>query len=211
MTNKLLRHPLQIVTVFVVVSFTWAMFSYGQTVEASQAMARFTARISLFIFALTFAASSLHKLFRSDFTTELLKNRRFFGIGFAYSHTVHLLAIALFFKLSGTQPPWLSVIFGGLAYLLMYAMAFTSNDASVKKLGAKNWKILHKIGIHYLWFIFFFSYLKRFLPSPANAPKPGGSKIEFVIAFIVVLTIMLVRITAAVTSKTGKQAAAVTE
>jgi methionine sulfoxide reductase heme-binding subunit len=205
MTKKLLRHPFQIVTFLIIASFAWAMFAYGQSVDASQAMTRFTARISLFIFALVFSASSLHKLFRSDFTAELLRNRRRFGISFAFSHTVHLLAIIIFLRLSGDEAPMFTLVFGGLAYLLIYAMAFTSNDWSVKKLGAKNWKILHKFGVFYLWLIFFITYLRRILPSKVDEPKPGGTKTEFIIAFIVVLAILCLRIGAAISVRAGKQ------
>jgi DMSO/TMAO reductase YedYZ heme-binding membrane subunit len=193
------------VTVLVVVSLAWAIFYYGQTVEAAQAMVRFTARISLFIFALVFSASSLHRLFGSDFTAALLRNRRQFGVSFALSHTVHLLSIIIFFSLSGDQAPKLTLIFGGLAYLLIYAMAFTSNDWSVRKLGAKNWQRLHKLGVFYIWFIFFITYLRRILPGKADEPKPGGTKTEFIIAFLVVLVILSLRIVAAVSERAGRQ------
>lgn len=168
-------------------------------------MTRFTARISLFIFALVFTASALHKLFRSASTAELVRNRRSFGISFAFSHTVHLFALATFLRLSGNEAPKLTLIFGGLAYVIIYVMAFTSNDWSVKKLGARNWKMLHKIGIFYIWFIFFVTYLRRLLPSKAGDPRPGGTKTEFTIAFIVILAILCVRIAAAISAKAGKQ------
>jgi methionine sulfoxide reductase heme-binding subunit len=211
MTSRLLRYPFQIVTVLLMASLIWAVLSYGQTVEAAQAMVRFTARISLFIFSLVFVASSLHRIFRSDFTAALLKNRRQFGVSFAFSHTAHLLSIIIFFRLSGTQAPMLTLIFGGLAYLLIYAMAFTSNNWSVKKLGAKNWKILHKVGVFYIWSIFFITYLGRVLPGKVDEPKPGGTKTEFVIAFLVVLAILSLRIAAAVSAKASKPAEVVSE
>jgi sulfoxide reductase heme-binding subunit YedZ len=211
MANRWIRYPFQIVTLIIVVSLVWAIVAYGQTVDAAQAMTRFTARISLLIFSLVFAASALHKLFRSDFTAELLRNRRQWGVSFAFSHTVHLLAIITFFRLSGNPPPLLSVIFGGLGYVLLYACAFTSNDASVKKLGAKNWKRLHKTTVFYLWFIFFLTYLKRLLPDKIDAPKPGGTKIEFVIGFLLLLAILSIRIAAAVSARAGKKSQALTE
>jgi methionine sulfoxide reductase heme-binding subunit len=206
MTNRLLRYPFQIVTLLLIVSLIWAVLAYGQTVEAVQAMVRFTARISLFIFSLVFVASSLHRIFPGDFTAALLKNRRQFGVSFAYSHTLHLLSIIIFFSLSADQPPLLSLIFGGLGYLLIYVMAFTSNNWSVKKLGAKNWKMLHKIGGFYIWSIFFLTYLGRILPGNVDEPKSGGTKTEFVIAFLVVLAILALRIAAAVSAKASQPA-----
>jgi methionine sulfoxide reductase heme-binding subunit len=53
-----------------------------------------------------------------------------------------------------------SLLGGGLAYALMFAMAATSNDASMRALGIW-WKRLHRAGLHWIWFIFAFSYLKR--------------------------------------------------
>jgi DMSO/TMAO reductase YedYZ heme-binding membrane subunit len=211
MTSRLIRYPLPIVTLFMVVSLVWAIMVYGQSVEAAQAITRFTARISLFVFAWVFTASALHKLLGSDFTAELLRNRRQWGIAFAYSHTIHLFAILLFFRLSGNPPPVLSLIFGGMGYVLLYALAFTSNDGAVKRLGAKNWKRLHKTGVYYLWFIFFLTYLKRLMPDRVEAPRPGGTKMEFVIGFVILLAILVIRITATVVAKTDKKSKTLTE
>jgi methionine sulfoxide reductase heme-binding subunit len=205
MIKKLLGYPFQIVTFLAIASLAWAIFTYGQSVEASQAITRFTARISLFIFALVFSASSLHKLLRNDFTAELLRNRRGFGVSFAFSHTIHLLALIIFFRLSNNEVPKLTLIFGGLAYFLTYAMAVTSNDWSVRKLGAKNWKLLHKIGIFYIWLIFFITYLRRILPAKAGEPGPGGTKTEFIVGFIIILALLCLRIAAAISARTGRQ------
>ena len=43
-----------------------------------------------------------------------------------------------------------SIIGGGFGYLLMYAMALTSTDKMVRRVGIKNWRMLHSIGINYL-------------------------------------------------------------
>jgi DMSO/TMAO reductase YedYZ heme-binding membrane subunit len=59
-----------------------------------------------------------------------------------------------------------AILGGGAAYGLMYLMALTSNDFSMRKLG-KNWKRLHIIGIYYSWLIFFQSYAQSiFLSDP---------------------------------------------
>jgi DMSO/TMAO reductase YedYZ heme-binding membrane subunit len=39
-------------------------------------------------------------------------------------------------------------------------MAATSNDASVRRLGAKNWQRLHKTGSYLIWIGLFTSYLR---------------------------------------------------
>jgi DMSO/TMAO reductase YedYZ heme-binding membrane subunit len=50
---------------------------------------------------------------------------------------------------------WLSLVFGGFAYVLIVAMALTSSDRMVARLGPSRWRALHRFGIHYVWFIFF--------------------------------------------------------
>ena len=46
-----------------------------------------------------------------------------------------------------------TAIFGGLAYVLIWIMALTSNRASQRRLGA-NWARLHRFAMHYLWLVF---------------------------------------------------------
>lgn len=73
-----------------------------------------------------------------------------------------LLAISLEEPLGRIVP----VVAGALKldgeYVLLYAMALTSNDASQRAMGIW-WKRLHTVGIHWLWFIFTFSYFGRIM------------------------------------------------
>jgi DMSO/TMAO reductase YedYZ heme-binding membrane subunit len=64
-----------------------------------------------------------------------------------------------------------TLIGGGLAYVFLFAMTATSFDRAQTWLGHRAWKILHTTGMHYIWLIFFNSYLPRALKtSPAYAP-----------------------------------------
>src|ERR1043165_3907195 len=54
---------------------------------------RATARTSVVLFALAFAASALRRRWPNAFTTWLLRNRRQLGVSFASSHAIHLLTI----------------------------------------------------------------------------------------------------------------------
>ena len=40
-------------------------------------------------------------------------------------------------------------------------MALTSTDKAQHWLSIKNWKKLHLIGVYYLWFVFFMTYVKH--------------------------------------------------
>jgi methionine sulfoxide reductase heme-binding subunit len=137
--------------------------------EQLRLAARYTARASFAIFIVTYSASALLRLWPSDLTKSLVRHRRQWGLGFALVHTVHLAALSWFNIAIANTPGLQTLLGGGLAYGLMYVMAFTSNDSSVKALGVW-WKRIHTAGIHWLWFIFTFSYFGR-LFDPAMAAQ----------------------------------------
>jgi methionine sulfoxide reductase heme-binding subunit len=126
-----------------------------------RALIRATARSSLALFLPAFSASSLRRLWRGDLSAWLLRNRRQIGVSFAVSHAVHLAAIlALAARFPATfQPGAVTVVGGGLGYVFVAAMAATSSDAAVRRLGARRWKLLHRIGLWWLFVIFASSYL----------------------------------------------------
>lgn len=125
---------------------------------------RVTARISLFLFSIAFITSSLRFTLKNKFA-YWMKNRRAVGLSFAFSHLIHGILFATLYIVDPTlfyqvaQPT--TIIFGGLGYVFLLAMTITSNDYSVQKLGIKRWRMLHSIGMYYLWFIFFASYAGR--------------------------------------------------
>jgi DMSO/TMAO reductase YedYZ heme-binding membrane subunit len=126
--------------------------------------ARWTARIGLPIFLLTYVASALGRLWPGNLTRAIWRDRRWWGLGFAACHTVHLYALIRALEASGEVRSLSSLIPGGLAYVLIFAMALTSNDAAMRALG-RNWKRLHRFGIHYVWLIFTLAYAGRLLES----------------------------------------------
>ncbi len=129
-------------------------------IDQAHVAARWTARAGFPIFILTYSASSLARLWPNDTTKAMLRHRRQWGLGFAFAHTVHLVALVTFLKVSGEPPKLLTLVGGGAAYVLLYAMAVTSNDAAMRALGVW-WKRLHRFGIHWLWFVFTFTYFGR--------------------------------------------------
>lgn len=139
----------------------WAGQQAGSDpIEGWQLAARWTARVGFPIFILTYAASSLAKLWPGALTRGLWQDRRWWGLGFAVCHTVHLYALITFNRMAGHDTSTQTLIGGGGAYAILYLMAFTSNDAAMRALG-RNWKRLHRLGIHWLWFVFAFSYFGR--------------------------------------------------
>jgi DMSO/TMAO reductase YedYZ heme-binding membrane subunit len=146
----------------------------GWSEEGVRSAVRSTAQVAVVCFVLAFSASSLRVLLRSPSSAWMLANRRHLGLSFAFAHTVHLLALialALFFP-----EPFMSelnavtLVGGGLAYVFLFALAITSNDASVARLGRRRWRLLHLVGSYYIWLIFFQSYAPRALAEPFYVP-----------------------------------------
>jgi len=130
--------------------------------------ARYTARVSFLIFMAAYLAGPVARLWHDRFIAAVLRQRRGIGLAFAGAHTVHLAAFVVFFVLIGSGPGLVGIVFGGLAYVFVFAMAATSNDRSVRALGPRAWGWLHRIGLHYLWFIFTIALLGLSLKAPAG-------------------------------------------
>ena len=148
--------------------------------------ARYTARISFFFFLISFIAGSIYYFFSNSITRSIKSNRRYIGLSFALTHTIHLVALISFFVSTNQNPDTVTLVGGGLAYAAMYAMAFTSNDTTVKKIGFKKWKLIHKIGTNYIAFIFAFTYLGRL-----TSEEVQGA--EFNLLFSIIIAAFLLR------------------
>jgi DMSO/TMAO reductase YedYZ heme-binding membrane subunit len=117
--------------------------------------ARYTARFSFLIFLAVFVVRPWHQLWPSQTTRWAVLHRRALGLAFATAHFIHLCALTRFRMESAQMPTFGVQLLGGAgAYVLLAAMALTSNDASVRVLGMRNWKRLHTIGIYWIWFFF---------------------------------------------------------
>jgi methionine sulfoxide reductase heme-binding subunit len=152
-----------ILALFFLALCAWSGFSE----EGVRLVVRSSARSSVLLFLLAFSASSLHGVLRTRITAWFLRNRRYLGVTFAFSHGYHLLALialAVWFPhpfrddLNG-----ITLVGGGVGYGFVAAMATTSSDAAQRWLGQQRWRRLHTIGSYYLWFIFTQSYAARAL------------------------------------------------
>ena len=139
----------------------------GWTYEGAAAAARLTARLSFLWFIAAWSASALARLWPGGWRTALLRLRRSVGLAFAATHTVHLAALLTAIFVFGHGTKMVTVIGGGIGYLFVFAMAITSNDASVRRLGPRRWRLLHATGGYVIAGIFAFSYLGRVPVNPA--------------------------------------------
>jgi DMSO/TMAO reductase YedYZ heme-binding membrane subunit len=145
---------------------------HGAGEEGLRLVIRVTARTSLALFLPAFAASSLRRLWRSDLSAWLLRNRRQVGVSFAVSHALHLAAIL---ALAARFPERfdanaVTLVGGSIGYVFVAAMAATSSDAAVRRLGARRWRLLHRTGLWVLFAIFASNYLAAPFVDPRYAP-----------------------------------------
>ena len=162
-------------------------FLIGMASEDSALLwARYSANLSFVYLFAAFSASALNLRFKNQTTKFLLRNRRYFGLSFALAHTFHLAALIYFFLGGNDQPSMVSIIGGGLGYLLMYAMALTSTDKMVRRFGIKNWKLLHSIGINYLVIAFLFTFIANIFQKEIYSIYT-----IFTIAILMILTLKL--------------------
>jgi len=156
---------------FGVLAVTAAVLAADGTGETGlRAVVRATALTSLLLFTAAFTASAAHAVWRTPLTRWMLANRRYLGVSFAASHAVHLIAIVRLARaVPDFTPNTTPLVFGGVGYVVLAAMTATSFDRTAAWLGPRAWKRLHTFGVHYLWFVFFASYVPRLSRSPVYA------------------------------------------
>ncbi|MEM7359411.1 MAG: ferric reductase-like transmembrane domain-containing protein [Pseudomonadota bacterium] len=141
------------ISLVMVIAMTGADLSSGTGISE---MIQLSVRCAVPLLYLTFAASALQIVFPTTFSRWLLKNRKYMGLCFAAA-----MAWQLFFIL------WMVLIFsdyyieevyvlrdaieGVGGYLFLLAMTVTSFKFARKKMSPKNWRLLHKTGIYFLW------------------------------------------------------------
>jgi len=162
--------PLLVALVALVVLSGTLMAMPGALVSDSSADAlaigsRLTARLTFLFFIAAYLARPLWQRFRWAPARWALANRRWLGLAAALSHSVHLGYVVAYRSVVPENDDWVTLIFGGLGFLLFWLLGITSNDSSVRTLGRK-WQWLHRGGIHYLWFIFLVTYAGAATLSP---------------------------------------------
>jgi DMSO/TMAO reductase YedYZ heme-binding membrane subunit len=148
----------------------WIAGMRGFEVEGVRMVIRFTARTSLTLFCLAFAAAALARLWPNAGTRWLRRNRRYLGVSFAASHAIHAAAILAFAIMDpeayAAATSLASYIFGGIGYGFIIALTATSFDRTAAAIGARAWRRLHLVGGYYLLLQFMVSFGKRIPDMP---------------------------------------------
>ena len=128
-------------------------------------MLRVTARLAFAVLLLAYVARPMAELLRSR--RVLMRHRRYLGLAVALVMTVHFGYVCAYLVTSGEELDWLTGIFGGAAFLLLWLMAATSTTAARFKLGIA-WYRLHLVGMHYVWLIFMQTFIGVALSSDSS-------------------------------------------
>jgi hypothetical protein len=168
----------------------------GVDEESMRIAIRATARTSCILFVSAFLASSLRKIWSNQLSIWLQKNRRYLGVSFAVSHGFHALAIIGL----AIVTPHTAVHTdhgGNLGYLFIIAMTATSFDRTARLLSPNAWKILHTVGLYYLWLALTYAFSLRLI---------DNRSMFIYLPFVMLLVLaMIVRIIASRVSRNKKK------
>lgn len=163
---KLQREPFLYAILASLAAILLGMALGGDMLEQARFMVRWSARIGLPLVLIIYTASAMHRLSPDNgITTSIYKNRRSWGLSFALTHTVHLIAIIHYLRTPGSIDPG---PIGILGFAFIYLMAFSSNSNSIKQLG-KWWKRIHTTGTHIIWVYYLVAY-SEMLAEPELRP-----------------------------------------
>ncbi len=124
---------------------------------------RTTGVLTLVFLLVTLAITPLRKYYGWN---NLIKFRRMLGLYAFFYAFLHLIAYGIFdksFSLAAIvgdvwERPFIAV--GMLAFFLLLPLAITSTNSMIKRLGGKNWSLLHKatyiaaiLGVFHFWMI----------------------------------------------------------
>ena len=139
-------------TIVITTIFALILLFHGINEPSFRIAIRFTARYSCILFLLAFTASSLRRLKPTPLNNWLLTNRRYLGLSMAVSHGFHAIAIVGVAIL--TTDMMQNNLDAYLGYLFIILMTITSFKRPAAILGRRKWRILHTLGMYYLWLSF---------------------------------------------------------
>jgi hypothetical protein len=122
-----------------------------------------TARITFAFFVCAFTGNALRDLWPGRFPLWLSRNRDWFLVAMAASHTFHLAAIIAFFQVVGWSKLHLvTLLGGGSVYLLIYALA----AAAIRRLRDGHGFLagsprLEAAALYLIWLIFALAFVPR--------------------------------------------------
>lgn len=128
-------------------------------------MIQCSVRLAVPFLFLAFAASSMSKLVPTTLNDWLMRNRRYFGLGFAAGFAWQLFFI-LWLGL-GHPDYYAKHVFSGFEdfvhyrlgpYLFLTAMTISSFHPVRRRMNRRVWRVLHWVGIYWLFYVIEYTY-----------------------------------------------------
>ena len=143
------------ITTSAAVALTASSLDLSSAADISS-MIQFSVRASVPWLYMAFAASSLAAVFPGKASRWLLRNRRYIGLCFAAGMAWQLVFILWFVGVHWDYYLENAYAFVDIAvqipgYVILTLMTVTSFRPGRDKLSARQWRILHKTGIYFLW------------------------------------------------------------
>jgi methionine sulfoxide reductase heme-binding subunit len=126
-----------------------------------RAALRASARVAFLPYAAAFSASSLNQIAPSALSRQLLRYRRQLGLSFAAAQVIHAFHIRRLYVATRPErpvPPMIAAL-GSVAFAFMGAMAATSWDGAIRRMGPRRWRALHTVGGHFILGTFTYDFL----------------------------------------------------
>lgn len=135
------------------------------TEHAIRLLLRITARTSFLLFTGAFSATGLQVLWPGKFSNWLARNRDYFLLGFAVSHTVHLGFVIALLSIVPVIPPReiYALVLGGFVFLLIYALtaAAIARTVSQKQLAMIGSAGFTSFAMYTIWLVFALGFVPR--------------------------------------------------
>jgi len=126
-------------------------------------MIGFAVRFAVPLIFLVVAASAVHNLFPGPLSVWWVRNRKYIGMCFAVAMAwqgLFIFMMSNFFRSYYFEEIYLfrDELEGTTGYIFLTAMVVTSFQFGRKFLSQKQWKLLHRVGIYFLWAYPFSTY-----------------------------------------------------
>jgi len=147
---SLIAIPMSIV---IVIAMTGVDLGTGPGVSH---MIGFSVRFAVPLIFLVVAISSLQILFPGPIPMWLLRNRKYIGLCFAVAMAwqgLFIFTMSMFFRDYYYEDIYFlrDELEGSVGYIFLAAMVVTSFQFARKHLTSKQWKLIHKSGLYFLW------------------------------------------------------------
>jgi hypothetical protein len=174
-------------SVVMVIAMMGADMSTGAGVRT---MIGFSVRWAVPFIYLVVAASAVQILFPGPFPMWWLRNRKYIGMCFAVAMAwqgAFIFMMSMFFREYYYEDIYLlrDELEGSVGYIFLAAMVVTSFQFGRKFLTQKQWKLLHKSGIYFLWAypfsVYWFKLYSNQNPEPIYYVFYWGGFLAFVL------------------------------